>query len=98
PASVLDIASASHASCRDASGMASMTGSNSSTAGTLLTRFDSAADAALNGPTGSPCSHAQSATPQVRTTWTSNARTTTNSPANITRSPQSTSLKIASGF
>jgi hypothetical protein len=71
--------------------MAAMTGSNSRTAGTLLTRFDSTAEAMLSGATGSPCSTDHPSTPHVFKTWNSKARTTTNSPANITRRPQSIS-------
>src|SRR5579871_5821836 len=52
PANVLDIASASHAVSWLVAGIAFITGSNNNTAGTLLTRFDSAADTRLSKSTG----------------------------------------------
>src|SRR5271156_4924414 len=65
PANVLDIASASQAVSRVAGGTAWATGSSSSTAGTLLTRFDSAADTRLSRSLGRSKSHVQLAMPQV---------------------------------
>ena len=52
PASVLDMASVSHAVSRPATGIDWAIGSSNRTAGTLLTRFDRAAEIRLSRPTG----------------------------------------------
>src|ERR1700693_2524868 len=91
PANGLDIPSPSQADSRVAAGTACTTGSSNSTAGTLLTRFESAADTRLSRSTGRLKSHVQPSTPQPATTCTWNACTTINSPVNITSRLQSTS-------
>ena len=68
PANVLDIASASHAVSRVATGTAWATGSSSSTAGTLLTRFDNPADTRLSRSLGRFSSQVHPSMPQVATT------------------------------
>src|SRR5947207_1061079 len=64
PAKVLDMASVSQAVSRAAAGIACTTGSSSSTAGTLLTRLDSAAETALSMTTGDASSHVHWSMPQ----------------------------------
>ena len=77
--------------------MAAMIGLKSSTAGTLLTRFESAAETTLSTSTGCSVIARQFSMPQRLTTFVANAWTTTNSPVNMTNSVQSTWTKIFSG-
>ena len=67
-----------------------MSGLNSSTAGTFDTRFDRTTESPLTSTTGESSRACWRSSPQVRTTFTSKAWTTTKRPANMTSSGQST--------
>src|SRR5438552_1083808 len=84
PAKVLDMASASQAvSCLGA-GIAWSTGSINKTAGTLLTRFERAAETRLNKSTGRSSSQLHLSISQWATTWSWKAWTTMNRLVNMT--------------